>query len=62
MNLLDFLHELLDVFIKCKRDNHKAIIDDLLKKQDALVDKLKLYQKRFGKIYLSPAEKAAEES
>jgi len=54
-NLVDFFHELLDVYIGCKKNKHVAIIKDLLLKQDALVDTVKLYRKRWGKIYVSPA-------
>jgi hypothetical protein len=43
--------------LECKKKNHEAIIADLLKKQDALVDVLKIYYKRFGKIYNSPVDK-----
>jgi hypothetical protein len=48
---VDFLKELLTVYLECKKKNHEATIADLLKKQDALVDELLLYQKRIGKIY-----------
>ena len=54
-NHVDFFHELLDVFVDCKHKKHEAMIGELLKKQDALVDNLRLYQKRVGKIYVSPA-------
>ena len=50
-NLVDFFHELLDVYIACKQKNHETKIAELLKKQDALVDELKLYRERVGKIY-----------
>jgi len=53
-NYVDFFHELLDVYIDCKQKKHESIITDLLKKQDALVDELKLYRQRVGKIYRSP--------
>ena len=54
-NLVDFFHVLLDVYIDCKQKKHESIIKDLLRKQDALVDELKLYRKRVGKIYDFPA-------
>ena len=54
MTHVDFLHELLAVYLECKKGNHEAISADLERKQDALVDGLKLYQESFGKIYHSP--------
>jgi hypothetical protein len=57
MTHVDLLHELMAVFLECKKKNHEATIADLLKKQDALVDELMLYRKRVGKIYRSPADK-----
>ena len=51
---VDFLPELLSVYLECKQKKHEAIIADLLKQQDALVDALMVYQKRVGKIYRSP--------
>jgi len=54
-NYVDFFHELLDVYIDCKQKKHESTIKELLRKQDALVDNLKLYHKRVGKIYVSPA-------
>ncbi len=62
MNYVDFFHELPGAFINCRKANHEVIIHDLLRKQDALVDKLQLYQKRFGKIYLSPAANTLKSS
>jgi len=54
MNYIDFMGKLLECYIACKEKNHEAQIADLLKKQDILVDELKLYRKRVGKIYRSP--------
>ena len=50
-NHVDLFNELLSVYVNCKHKKHEAVIADLEKKQDALVDALKLYYKRFGKIY-----------
>jgi len=57
MTHVDFEHKLLTVYLECKEKNHEATIADLLKKQDFLVDALNIYQKRFGKIYGTPADK-----
>ena len=54
---VDFVHELLTIYLECKKKNHEKVIADFEKKQDALVDALKIYYKRFGKIYNSPADK-----
>jgi len=54
---VDFLKELLIVYLECKKKNHEATIGDLERKQDVLVDELRLYYKRIGKIYRSPADK-----
>ena len=59
---VDFLNELLTVYLECKKKNHEAIIADLERKQDVLVDELKLYYKRIGKIYSSPADKTPKSS
>ena len=57
MTHVDLQHKLLTVYLECKKKNHEAIIADLLKKQDTLVDVVRIYHKRFGKIYNSPADK-----
>ncbi|HEY92867.1 MAG TPA: hypothetical protein G4O17_03890 [Dehalococcoidia bacterium] len=57
MTHVDLVHKLLTVYLQYKAKNHEAIIADLLKKQDALVDVVRIYHKRFGKIYHSPADK-----
>jgi len=51
MNHVDFQHELLTVYLECKQKKHEARIAELLRKQDMLVDELKLYRERIGKIY-----------
>ena len=56
MTHVDLLHELVAVYLECKKKNHESIITDLLRKQDALVDELRLYRERVGKIYRSPAD------
>ena len=56
MTHVDLQHKLLTVYLECKKKNHEAVIADLEKKQDVLVDALKLYYKRVGKIYGSPAD------
>ena len=61
-NYVDFFHELLDVYIDCKQKKHEFIIKDLLKKQDTLVDVVKLYQKRWGKIYFTAADRSPKSS
>lgn len=60
MTLVDFVHELVTIYLECKKKNHEAIIADLLKKQDALVDELMLYRERVGRIYRSPADKVTK--
>ena len=57
MNHVDLQHKLMAVYVECKKKNYEAIIADLEKKQDALVDVVRIYQKRVGKIYNSPADK-----
>ena len=57
MTHVDLVRKLLEIYIECKMKNHEAIIADLLKKQDALVDVLKVYMNRVGKIYNLPADK-----
>lgn len=59
---VDFLPELLTAYLECKKKNHESIITDLLRKQNALVDELKLYRERVGKIYRSPAANAPKSS
>jgi len=59
---VDFLKELLTVYLECKKKNHEVRIADLERKQDVLVDELKLYHKRIGKIYRSPADKTPQSS
>ena len=51
MNYVDFQHELLTVYLECKKKKHEALIAELLTKQNILVDELKLYRERIGKIY-----------
>ncbi|MFC1983309.1 hypothetical protein ACFLV5_05970 [Chloroflexota bacterium] len=57
MTHVDFVHKLLYVYFACQEKNHEKVIADLEKKQDVLVDELKIYMKRFGKIYNTPADK-----
>ena len=54
-NHVDFFNELIKVFLECKKQNHESKIADLYRKQDALVDKLKLYYKRVGELHIPPA-------
>ena len=61
-NLVDFFHVLLDIYISCKHKKHEANIAELLRKQDALVDELKLYRKWVGKIYFTAADGPPESS
>ena len=62
MTHVDFQHELLTVYLECKKKKHEAIIAALERKQDALVDELKLYLKRFGKIYRFPGSNTSKSS
>ena len=55
MTHVDLLHKLLTVYLEYKKKNYETIIAELEKKQDVLVDALKLYYERVGKIYESPA-------
>ena len=57
MTHVDLQHRLLTVYLECKKKGHEATIADLLKKQDALVDALRVYMNRCGKIYNSPVDK-----
>ena len=50
-NHVDFFSELLSLYVDCKYKKHEDAIADLIKKQDVLVDELKLYRERIGKIY-----------
>ena len=61
-NYVDFQHELLGVYVECKKKDHEATIADLLRKQDVLVDELKLYRENVGKIYRSPASNTSKSS
>ena len=61
-NYVDFFHELLGIYIDCKKKNHETTIRELLRKQDALVDNLRLYKNRVGELYFSPAEKANKQT
>ena len=62
MTHVDFQHELLTVYLECKKKKHEAIIAALERNQDALVDELKLYPKRFGKIYRFPGSNTSKSS
>ena len=53
---VDFLPELLTVYLECKRRKHEAVIADLLFKQGVLVDELKLYRERVGILHRPPAD------
>ncbi len=61
-NHVDFFNEFIRVFLECKKHNHESKIADLLRKQDALVDKLKLYYKRVGEIHIPPAASTPKSS
>jgi hypothetical protein len=62
MTHVDSLHDLIATYVDCKKKKHEVIIADLLRKQDALVDKLKLYYKRVGEIHTSPAANTSKSS
>ena len=57
MTHVDYIDELISVYLECKKKGHDKIIADLETKNDFLVDALRIYYKRFGKIYNSPADK-----
>ncbi len=61
-NHVDFFNELIRVFLECKKQNHESKIADLYRKQDALVDRLKLYYNRVGEIYPLPSDKTLKSS
>ena len=61
-NHVDFFNELIMVFLECKKQNHESKITDLRRKQDALVDTLKVYYKRVGKIHIPPAASTPKSS
>jgi len=57
MNIVDIVHELIRIYLECKKKNYEAVIADLEKRCDFLHNALSIYQQRFGKIYNTLADK-----
>ena len=57
MTHVDFIDEIIAVSLSCRKEGHEKIIADLETKNYVLMEVLRVYYKRFGKIYNSPADK-----
>jgi DNA-binding transcriptional regulator GbsR (MarR family) len=61
-NQIDFFNDLLKFYVEAQQHNYEETIADLLEKQNALCDAIRIYQKRLGRVYDSPADQTPKSS
>ena len=59
-NQIDFFNDLLKFYVEAQQHNYEETIADLLEKQNALCDAIRIYQKRLGRVYDSPADQTSQ--